>query len=186
MSMSEAGHLQWAWSEGETTFVKEQPADEQAVGSFWLQRSEVTNQQMDAVSQPGSVLHHRIPSGNKQTMPTTQLPMSPGSKPIVMRSGLVGGYQPKLNGDMCAFADDNRSYAWGDEEPSSQNANFNNPAASEVGSYPAGAGVEGLLDFSGNVAEWTSSLEMPYPYTKGDGREETKTDGRRIAEDCLL
>ena len=41
--------------------------------------------------------------------------------------------------------------------------------------------MEGLLDLSGNVAEWTSSLEMPYPYTKDDGREDAKADGRRIA-----
>lgn len=33
-----------------------------------------------------------------------------------------------------------------------------------VGSFPKGATPEGLLDMAGNVAEWTSSRDCPYPH----------------------
>ena len=51
----------------------------------------------------------------------------------------------------------------------------------EVGSYPVGASADGVLDLSGNVAEWTSSLDKPYPYNAADGREDPTATGKRIA-----
>lgn len=48
-----------------------------------------------------------------------------------------------------------------------------------VGSYPQGASPYGLLDCSGNVWEWTSSIFKDYPYQANDGRENlTATENR--------
>jgi formylglycine-generating enzyme required for sulfatase activity len=50
-----------------------------------------------------------------------------------------------------------------------------------VGSYPDGASPYGILDLSGNVWEWTSTLERPYPYQSDDGREDLAAAGKRVA-----
>ncbi len=79
--------------------------------------------------------------------------------------------------EYAARGPDNLIYPWGNEW-NKTNAVFNNydennrplgPA--DVGSIPAGASWVGALDMIGNVGEWTSSLMMPYPYNRDDGRE---------------
>ena len=38
----------------------------------------------------------------------------------------------------------------------------------------------GLHDMAGNVAEWTRSLPLEYPYAEGDGRNAVNAGGRRV------
>lgn len=75
-----------------------------------------------------------------------------------------------------------RLYPWGDEAPTAErvHAGFRSGRTAAVGSRPAGATPEGILDLSGSLAEWTSSLVRPYPYRPDDGREDPNMAGERI------
>jgi iron(II)-dependent oxidoreductase len=48
-----------------------------------------------------------------------------------------------------------------------------------VGLFAGGRGLYGHDDLAGNVWEWCSSLEWPYPYRGEDGREDPGTDTDR-------
>jgi formylglycine-generating enzyme required for sulfatase activity len=49
-----------------------------------------------------------------------------------------------------------------------------------VGAYPHGATPDGLFDLSGNVWEWTTSLNNAYPYLPNSGRDAADATGLRI------
>lgn len=58
-----------------------------------------------------------------------------------------------------------RTYPWGEAPPTPELAVFGRGRGETdpVGSHPKGATPEGVLDLSGNEAEWTSSLSSPIP-----------------------
>jgi iron(II)-dependent oxidoreductase len=66
-----------------------------------------------------------------------------------------------------------RTYPWGEAAPDHTRARYGIgwTRTTPVGSHPAGATPEGVLDLAGNVHEWTSSVASPYPYRADDGRE---------------
>jgi len=93
--------------------------------------------------------------------------------------------------EKAARGTDGRLYPWGDEPPNRQLCNFSGSQLKDttpVGSYPSGASYYGVLDMTGNVWEWTSSLWGPeferpkyrYPYDAIDGREDPNSSGRRV------
>lgn len=75
-----------------------------------------------------------------------------------------------------------RLYPWGAELPTAARAIFGRRTddTAPVGSLPAGATPEGLYDMAGSLAEWTSSLYLPYPYDAADGRESPDDLGERV------
>ena len=93
--------------------------------------------------------------------------------------------------EKAARGTDGRIYPWGNQRPDPQLCNFGDHLGetTSVGSYPRAASPYGVLDMSGNVWEWTSSLwgfvgrQTPtygYPYRADDGREDLTRSGWRI------
>jgi formylglycine-generating enzyme required for sulfatase activity len=79
---------------------------------------------------------------------------------------------------------DRREYPWGDVFDSSKtNLKVGDERVgntSPVGIYPGGASPYGIMDMSGNVWEWCSSLHHDYPYACDDDREDLEAEGQRV------
>jgi toxoflavin biosynthesis protein ToxD len=78
---------------------------------------------------------------------------------------------------------DTRIYPWGqDFDPWRCNTlESGKRSTTAVGTYsPSGDSPYGVRDMAGNVWEWTTSLQMPYPYKTEDGREDQAAEGLRV------
>ncbi|MFN8486319.1 MAG: SUMF1/EgtB/PvdO family nonheme iron enzyme [Caldilineaceae bacterium] len=84
--------------------------------------------------------------------------------------------------EKAARGTDGRIYPWGNNAPNDQLLNYNNYVkhTTAVGRYPQGVSPYGCLDMAGNVWEWTSSLQQPYPYKADDGRENSDSANHRV------
>ena len=84
--------------------------------------------------------------------------------------------------EKAARGTDGRQYPWGSEfDPAKcSTAEGGHRDTTRVGQYPEGASPYGILDMAGNVWEWCSSLEEPYLYNAGDGRENPEAEGTRV------
>lgn len=78
---------------------------------------------------------------------------------------------------------------WEEDHANTPDAEAELGETSTIGMFPAGASVYGVLELSGNVAEWTRTswgsrdVEKPgfdYPYDPTDGREEISAEGFRV------
>lgn len=83
--------------------------------------------------------------------------------------------------ERAAKGENNSAYPWNGNSQNCRIANYlncaNHPVA--VDSFPEGVNSYGIYNLAGNVAEWTSSLFLPYPYNASDGREDMTIQGER-------
>lgn len=159
----------------------ERPAHRVSVGSFWLDRTEVTQAaysecvRAGVCRSPDSLAHSRLTGGNPA-------PFRRPDHPVVGVSWFDAtaycGFRSKrlpseAEWEHAARDGDARRYVWGDAAPDpKRHGVFGGRVATEpVGSYPDGRGPYGHLDLAGNVWEWVADEYDPYAYRRPSASE---------------
>ncbi len=134
----------------------EKPAHRVQLDGYWMQRTEVTNEQYKrcvdagACTPPDSIFWDKPRSAK---LPVTFVDWEQATT----YAAWVGGRLPtEAEWEMACRSSDGRIYPWGDEPPASELLNYGYEVGgtTDVGSYPSGA--HGLYDMAGNVWEWTA------------------------------
>ncbi|MBM4427952.1 MAG: formylglycine-generating enzyme family protein [Chloroflexi bacterium] len=156
--------------------VDEQPAHNVTMKGFWIDKLEVTNGMYTLCVQAGACEPpQRFAS---QTRDSYFNNPEFDAYPVVYVTWLQAETYCKWAGrrlpteaewEYAARGTDYRTYPWGDTRPDSSFGNFNYYVGdtTQVGSFPAGASPFGVLDMSGNVAEWVADYFDSKYYEKG-------------------
>jgi formylglycine-generating enzyme required for sulfatase activity len=149
--------------------IDEWPQHTVSLGSFWIDKTEVTNRQYEACVQAGKCEPSTLaddPIYNGSEYPVVGVDWTNAR----LYCQWVGGDLPtEAQWEKAARGTDGRTYPWGDDFDESK-ANFCDVNCSHayaaksfddgqartapVGSFPAGTSPYGALDMSGNVWEW--------------------------------
>jgi len=154
----------------------EEPAHDVQMKGFWMDKLEVTNAMYALCVQAGVC---DLPQTFK-SQAREKYYNNPefNDYPVVYVTSIQAANYCKWAGrrlpteaewERAARGDDYRTYPWGDEYPDSSRGNFNYFVGdtTKVGSFPAGASPYGILDMSGNVAEWTADYYDSNYYGQG-------------------
>jgi formylglycine-generating enzyme required for sulfatase activity len=164
------------------------------VDDFWIDRTEVTNDQYRRCVEAGicqaPIECSLIPAEHSKPNTGYQDP-SKAQHPVVcvtwydakIYCSWVGARLPtEAEWEKAARGPDSRTFPWGNSLPSCTTANFDGCVGdtAPVGSYPAGASAYGMLDAVGNALEWTNTQWAQPPYDASDGREASGSETVRV------
>ena len=159
----------------------EKPAHEVAVGTFFIDTYEVTNEQYAEFVRRDNrnIPEHWVngaPRSGEDRFPVVNVSWYDAKDYCQWRNKRL---PTEEEWEYAARGKENFLYPYGNEwKPQFSSASPSSDQIgklSVVGSYPAGASPFGVLDMAGNVAEWTGSDYKPYP-----GSSAKPDDGNKI------
>ncbi len=158
----------------------EHPAHKVTLKSFWLDRTEVTNEAYAEcvkakVCRPKSpVIAKKYPRFNGPRHPVNGVSWDDA----VAYCRWKGKRLPReAEFERAVRGDDGRRFPWGNEPPTHERTVFGGrPSTEPVGTHPTGRGPYGHDDLAGNVWEWMLDDYDPFAYrrpTAGEGKPGT-------------
>ena len=166
-------------SYGDAWFIDQQPAHDVSLGAFRLDRREVTVADFALfLSYAGGEAHFRpdqpiervsggyLPQAGHEHEPARHVTWS-AARDYCLWAGKR--LPTEAEWERAAAGLEGRTYPWGEEGAGCWIAvcftgnTFCADGPLDVGSRPAGASPEGVLDLAGNVAEWVADRYGPYP-----------------------
>jgi formylglycine-generating enzyme required for sulfatase activity len=152
----------------EQTFTNELPRRTLRIGSYWLDRTEVTAAEYDRCAARGLCTGRQLAGGAARfgvpNLPATLVNAEEAASYCASR-GLRLPHETEL--ERAARGTEGRRYPWGNVY-ASRSANHGRlgldatdasdgfTELAPVGSYPSGRTPDGFLDLAGNAAEWTA------------------------------
>ncbi len=185
-----AGEFLMGSADDETnSYNDEKPQHKVYLDAFWIDRTEVTNQQYQRCVAAGAC-HQSYFADNASLNGDTHPVVGVSWDDAIAYCRWAGRSLPtEAQWEKAARGTDGRIYPWGNQTASCdyavmlENGSGNCGQGNQswpVGSKPQGASPYGALDMAGNVSEWTTSLHRSYPYDATDGREDVQSDNARI------
>jgi serine/threonine protein kinase/Tol biopolymer transport system component len=156
-------------------FKDSQPAHQVQLDSYWIYRTEVTNDMYEKCVSAGDC---RLPVSNaSETRKNYYGNPAYSNYPVLhidwyaadQYCRWAGGRLPtEAEWEKAARGADGRLFPWGDAKPDSHLANTSKVVGdtTAVGLYPQGASVYGVLDMAGNVWEWVADWYAPDYYNE--------------------
>ena len=148
---------------GSDTNADEQPIHKVTLDAFWIDQTEVTNAMYAKCVEANECRQPREVKSN--TRPYYFYNVRFDNYPVISVSwndakaycSWVGRRLPtEAEWEKAARGTDGRTYPWGNDKPKSNLLNLDISDTTEVGKYPEGASIYGVLDMSGNVWEWVA------------------------------
>jgi formylglycine-generating enzyme required for sulfatase activity len=152
----------------------EHPAHTVTLGSFWLDRTEITNAAYKRCVDARACRPHD-PTSAKKNHFADDAPFRGPAQPVSSVSwddakaycAWTGKRLPtEAEWEKAARATERRKYPWGDAPPDADLAVFGAPHTADVGTHPKGNGPYGHADLAGNVWEWVEDQYDPYAYRR--------------------
>ena len=147
----------------------EHPAHAVTLAAFYLDRTEVTNEQWSECvaakvcpSKSDSV-RTQHPDFNGPDQPVTGISWDDARTYCDWRGKRLPG---EAEFEKAVRDADDRRFAWGNDPPTHERTVFSTGRPEDVGTHPAGRGPYGHDDLSGNVWEWMQDEYDPYAYRR--------------------
>ncbi len=181
--------------DNELAYKSEKPQQTVEIPSdYWISRYLITNMQYsDFVIQTGKASKNEEPWQKLMDHPAVYVSWHDAQEYCLwlnevhaseLEKGVLFRLPSEAEWEKAARGEFGTEWPWGNDfDPSKCNSSESGKGSTTpVGAYSVAGGDSpyGAADMAGNVWEWTQSLFKPYPYEKGDGREDLKAEGHRV------